>query len=211
MLICQKLCEVRKVHLFKTWINNRYSNYQLILSFLVAIAEKETWMCNFVWYKEIDLFSRNKNFSPNFSHLEKTKKGHRGVIKACATRVTCVPSSTISRLPEPGRLARGWVRCWAWVWNLRLTKTLIKINDILRQYFLKIKMNAKKISDEESIRLLNKDRIRQDTHEVEAVEATLYKRRVRSYFFLSFWPCHEACGIPVPPPRMESIPSAVKA
>ena len=36
-------------------------------------------------------------------------------------------------------------------------------------------MNAKKISDEESIRLLNKDRIRQDTHEVEAVEATLYK------------------------------------
>ena len=42
MLICQKLCEVRKVHLFKTWINNRYSNYQLILSFLVAIAEKET-------------------------------------------------------------------------------------------------------------------------------------------------------------------------
>ena len=43
-----------------------------------------------------------------------------------------------------------------------------------------------KTSDEESIRLLNKYRIRQDMYEVEAMEATLYKWRVRSYFLFFF-------------------------
>lgn len=62
-----------------------------------------------------------------------------------------------------------------------------------------------KVSDEESIRLLNKDRTQQDMYEVEAMEATLYKWRIRSYFFLTFWPCHEACGIPVLLPWMESV------
>lgn len=39
----------------------------------------------------------------------------------------------------------------------------------------------KKVSE-----LLNKDRTQQDMYGVEAMEATLYKWRIRSYFFFNF-------------------------